>query len=134
MEKTTRSISVKKKEHRKCVNCGENHSAAYGACAQAKKAKQVQQIRYTKVLTYAEATQSWQQQNKKESNPQPIQQKNKANKILSKETEKQTNKQTTSAECWYTYYLRTSSCSFIPDQSKHHPTILKPGYSSGTTE
>lgn len=81
----------KRKEERKCVNCGENHSAAYSGCAQAKKAKQVQQIRYTKGLTYAEATQSWQQQNKKEPNPQPIQQKNKANKTSSKETEKQTN-------------------------------------------
>ena len=48
-----------KKDTPKCVNCGGEHSAAYNGCTQAKKAKQVQHIKITEKITYAQASQIW---------------------------------------------------------------------------
>ena len=52
----------KKKLTPVCANCGGEHSAAFHGCEQAKKAKQVQEIKITKKLTYAEASQIWKTQ------------------------------------------------------------------------
>ena len=58
-----------KKDTPKCVNCGGEHSAAYNGCTQAKKAKQVQHIKITEKITYAQASQIW---TNKQNPPQAI--------------------------------------------------------------
>lgn len=44
-----------KKEQPTCINCGGEHSAAFNGCPEAKKAKQVQQIKIINKVTYAQA-------------------------------------------------------------------------------
>lgn len=51
---------------RKCCNCGEDHTAAYGGCPVRKKAVVVQQVRAAKNLSYAEAVKIVDKENKKE--------------------------------------------------------------------
>ena len=57
-----------KKENPKCVNCGGPHSAAYNGCKEAKKAKEIQTLKVTQKITYAQAIKTW---NINQSQPKP---------------------------------------------------------------
>jgi len=69
-----------KKETPKCVNCGGPHSAAYKGCSAAKKAKEIQTLKITQKTSYAQALQTW---NNNQSKPQQTpQQENKTPSML----------------------------------------------------
>ena len=50
-----RDCNIRENERKKCVNCGENHTANYGGCAKMKIEKKAQHVRAFKNISYRDA-------------------------------------------------------------------------------